>query len=691
MIYLVSNKIDVNVPDIQKISVEDSLRMMSSWPVVQFDTETTGLDARLCVLIALQFGYKDFKTGQQDQVVVDCRSVSPLLYKEFIETHHLIGHNLKFDLQFLYNENIIPLNVYDTMICERVLYLGYAPRQVSFSLQSLISRYLSVELDKSFQAQIAIKGLTLEGIRYSAGDVVYLQDIRRKQMDVAKSRNSIGAFKVECACVPAMAYLEWCGIYLDANAWKQKMIKDAAAADKALSDLNQMIGTHPKLAERYGKSVYCENSLFDNPDEPTWGSTINWNSPEQVIPIFQTLGFSTVTVDKKTHEEKDSVLKDVLAGQKGIDDAFLGCYLNYKNKQKRMDSYGKKYLNQINPKTGRLHTIFRQIGTKSGRMASGNSKQYNVDLALASGLQVNEVTYCNMQNLPRDAETRACFKAMPGNVFISCDYAAEESRVQADVWNEKTLLDSFAQGIDTHNLYAKMCFPEELKDVDVKDVKKVRPDLRQLAKSAEFATAYGSDGSSIATKIGVAREKAKDMVAGIVKGMPGMVAFKKATAKFLLKNGYMVIHPQTGHRIYWPGWSTYKSEAERMDRQFWEDYELYHKGKKNDPVCEMVKKHRKQRASWLEKNVLNYPIQGGSAIVLKRAAAELFRWVVKNNYFNKIWFCVFVHDEIDVECPKELADICAAAMSKIMTDASAMYYKKLPIPATCDIDTYWKH
>ena len=80
-----------------------------------------------------------------------------------------------------------------------------------------------------------------------------------------------------------------------------------------------------------------------------------------------------------------------------------------------------------------------------------------------------------------------------------------------------------------------------------------------------------------------------------------------------------------------------------MDRSFWEDYKIYHKGT-GDDVCKRVKRHMKRSGDWFNKNVLNYPIQGGSAIVLKQAASDFFKWVVDKGYFGKVLFCVFVHD-----------------------------------------------
>lgn len=696
MIYLVSNSIKDLPDDIQPLSVDNSIIMISQWPVVQFDTETTGLDCHICKLTSMQFGYKDYKSGESTQIVVDCQSIQPKLYKGVIESSHLIGHNLKFDLEFLYNHGIVPLDVYDTMICEQTLYLGYKPGRVSFSLYHVLLRNTGIELDKSFQSQIATKGLTVEGIRYAANDVVYLQDIRKIQMAIARDRNCLKAFIVENRFVPAIAYLEWCGVHLDVNKWKEKMKRDQDAMNKYLDELNNYVLSSTALNTEF------VSTTSDNSGDNSYSSSlfsfepkciVDWNSPKQVVPVFKKLGFNTTITDPATGKFTESINEKQIAFQRGVADDFLDAYLSYKGAYKAVTSYGQGHINQINPVTNRIHTEFRQIGTVTGRMASG-SKKPNKDLAKLKGLRSDLVTYCNMQNLPSKGEegklARACFTAQEGNTFVSCDYSAEESRVQADVWNEKSLLDSFANGIDTHNLYAKMCFPKELKDVDVKDVKKVRPDLRQTAKSAEFAVGYGSDGSSIAATIGLPVEKARAMVQGILKGMPGMASYKKRTAKFLKEHGYIVINPITGHRVYWPEWASWKAEEDRFDRRFWDDYAIYHKGT-NDDVAQMVRRHISSGHDWFEKNVLNYPIQGGSAIVLKQAAADLFEWVVKHGYFGKILFCVFVHDEIDAECPIELSDEFSKVITSIMERAAAKYYKRLPIPASCDINSFWVH
>lgn len=206
----------------------------------------------------------------------------------------------------------------------------------------------------------------------------------------------------------------------------------------------------------------------------------------------------------------------------------------------------------------------------------------------------------------------------------------------------------------------------------------------------KVAVGYGSDGTSIANSIGMPIEKAKAMVANLLKGMPGMAAYKKKTVRFLKKNGYIVINEYTGHRIYWPEWAVWKAENDQFDDAFWYEYYAVHKGT-GDAVDERVKRNKALGHDWFNKNVLNYPIQGGSAIVLKQAAADLFKWVVDNGYFGKILFCVFVHDEICIECPESIADTFGKVLVRIMQNAAGKYYKKLPIPAEATCGKFWIH
>ena len=684
MIFFVTNQQELfDNPLYKRVSIEESLNIINSFgKAIQFDTETDGKDAHINNLLLAQFG----STDKQSQVVVDCTSVDICIYKSILESKLLIGQNLKFDLQFCYTKGIHPLNVYDLMIVEQFIHLGFPPGLISYSLAAMSERYLGIHIDKTIRGQIRYRGIDTEVIQYAANDVIHMADIMKKQVAILKERNAITGAKIECDFTPVIAYLEWCGIKLDITKWEDKMKQDQLNLKNAVKELNNYCINNPKLK----KWVYIntQGDLFSGYNlEPQFN--IDWQKKE-AIKVFQALGFNTKAISKTTGEESDSVTEKLLAPQKGIDDEFLKLYFNYQGYYKVTTSFGQGHLNAINPKTGRIHTVYRAIGTISGRMSSG-SDQPNEDLAKLKKLPAKECKYPNMQQLPHDEITRACFVSEKGNLFCSCDYAAMEARIGADVYNEHKLLDEFLYGSgDTHAAYAKAVFAEELKDVETKDVKEKRPDLRSKVKSIEFAVQFGSDGTAVAPQLKIPVEEARQLVINLLNGMSGLKAFKEKWSKFVLDNGYMIIMPQTGHKAYWHDWEHWKDVQSSYTKEFWDNYKMYHKGT-GDDVCKEVKQHFQAKSKWCDRMSLNLPTQGGGAIVLKEAATALYKWIIDNGYWGKILFVNFTHDEINSEFPEELKNTYPNVVAKFMQDAAAKYYHKLPIPASAEVEKFWRH
>lgn len=477
MIYLVTTQTELFKSDIYTIiSSKESIDKIKKWKNIQFDTETSGRNPHLCKLLCAQFGNDEF----DERIVVDCSTVDIKEYKEVLESKTLIGHNLKFDLQFLYNYSIIPRKIYDTMIVEQLLYLGYPSGVKHYSLKAVAEEYLGIDIDKTVRGQIIWRGLDDAVIKYAAYDVVYLEQIAHKQIEECRKKECLVGAKLECDVVPAIAYTEWCGIYLDENKWKTKMLKDKENLNNSLKALNDYCIAHPKLQ----KWVYVnlQGDLFLGFDTtPKW--KVDWQKQE-AIKVIQALGFNTKVQDKKTGEDKDSVLEKLLKAQKGIDDTFLKLYFDYQGYYKVVSSFGQGHLNAINPITGRLHTNIWQLGAASGRMSCGGGE--DEDLCKYKKLPKGSCKMLNLQQLPHDEETRACFTAPKGYKFVSCDYSSEEARLAGDIYQDEAILDMFRKGIDSHSMYAKIFFKEELKDIDVNDVKKLRPDLRSKAKGPEF-------------------------------------------------------------------------------------------------------------------------------------------------------------------------------------------------------------
>lgn len=716
MIYFVSNQAELfQETEYTMISVEKSLEILYTWNMFQFDSETNGRDAHLNELLLIQFGNVEGTV----QIVVDVTTVPIARYKDYIESHFMIGQNLKFDLQFLFNHDIIVLNCYDTMIVEQLMYLGYpyflvgsseeiineychfvynyegydnldaeykkrllqanVPKAAEFmyehsgaNLKALCHRYLGINIDKTVRGEIIWRGIDTAVIKYAAGDVMYLGDIMKKQLEACRIRGLINGARLECDFVPVISYLEWCGIKLDEEEWLSKMTLDEVIRDTFLRSLNDFVIASAQgksdfisvisLADKEDDELDDERKVFKNEErvpeldfeekgakfeayrckmktrlsdkfikadtqgdlffgfDPDPKCLINWDSSKQVVSILKALGFNTKVISKKTGEEADSALEKVLSKQKGINDVFLKLYLDYKEADKVCSTYGQPYINAINPKTGRIHTVFKQLGASSGRMSCG-SQQINTDLAKLKKLPLNtkknklKCAYPQVQNLPANHRTRRCFVSEKGNLFCSCDYSALESRLGADIYNEKSMIEEFLHGSgDMHSLVAKACFPNELEGIPVKMVKKVRPDLRKKAKAPEFAKQFGGGSSSIADSLGISIEEADKIGDAYDKGFPGVTNFGKRALDNVKRNGYILINPITGHKVYWADHSYWVIEGKTFDSAFWDNYKRQKQELGEDFKYTWVKRRVSLHFKAVSKQGrlgLNSPTQGG--------------------------------------------------------------------------------
>ena len=669
--------------DFKVISVEESLKIMESWQVVQLDSETTGRDCHLCDLLCVQLG----NDNADVRIVIDTATVDIRKYKDVLESKMCIGHNLKFDLQFLYNYGIIPRKVYDTMIVEQLLYLGWPAGQVSYSLKEVAWRRLNINIDKTVRGEIIWRGLDADVIHYAAGDVMYLERIMKSQVEDLKKQDLMRAAKIECNFVPVIAYLEWCGIHLDRNKWKAKMQKDEEALDEARKALDNFAVSTPELKQF--TYVNRQGDLWNGFDL-TPKCTVNWSSSRQVVNIAKILGFDVSIKDKKTGEDKESVLEKHLKPQKGINDEFLKLYFNYQEYAKVVTSFGQGHLNAINPKTNRIHTVYRQLGAASGRMSCG-SQQPNTDLAKVNKVSPKNCTYPNMQQLPSDEDTRSAFTAPEGYEWCSCDYSALESRLGADIYNEKSMLDEFLHGSgDMHSLCAYMVYKKEIpRDTPIKEIKHKFPHLRKAVKPIEFSQQFGGSEFAIQGAMGCTLEEAQAFKEAYDTGFPGIAEFKKRGSEFVRKNGYILMCKYSGHKMYWWDHKEWLERQKSFTQEFWEDYRNNHKGT-NDEIAREVSMHFKA-ASKYDRMALNAPTQGSGIVILKIAMTDFFNWIVDNNYFGKVELSALVHDEANIIYPKELHNIAPKELQECMEHAASLVCTKLPIPAEPAINSYWEH
>ena len=643
MIYLVShNKSLFKTDKYIEATIEQAMSVLLPLKLCQLDTETKGLDCHTKALLTIQLGNKD------NQVVIDWTTLTPRekqIVKNYLESDRLfLGWNLMFDLTFLYVQGIYPKHIWDGMIVEQLLYLGYPAQMREKSLKAAAWNYLNINIDKTVRGKIVNDGLTTEVVIYAAGDVTYIEDIKEKQDIEIEKQGMKLAVELECEFVKSLAYFKYCGVHLDITKWKAKMTKDQAKLDKAISELNAWVvawdkenphngydiqypelkypkysADYPAEVKRLIKDGYkrfpqedlqtpdgkvdaykkviknqftridTQGDLFTGFDtEPK--CVINWSSQKQVIPLFELLGINVETFDKKTKQKKKSIEANVLKPQKN-DFPIIPIFLEYQEAAKVVSTYGQNWLNAINPKTGRIHADFHSIGTDTARVSSGGG-----------------VWKLNMQNLPHDPETRACFTSEEGNAWLSADYQSQESRIIASVSKDEKMIDLFEHGCgDVHSLVAYMSYPNIIpRDTKIEDIKKLYHNWRQKAKSIEFAINYGGDYNTISKNDGIPVEEAKEIYDNFMEGFPGIKRYQDYCRMAVMRDGYILLNPLTGHRAHIYDAEELKETHNKMQEPgFWEYYQNVRKRNPQDEIVQEVR-HYMQRKAASEKQSINY-------------------------------------------------------------------------------------
>jgi len=681
MIYLVSaDQFLFDIPDIKLVSVEKSLEILASLEIVGLDTETTGLDPYTKDLKLVQLGCKDF------QVVIDTTTIDICKYKDYLESDRLfLLWNAKFDLKWFYKYGIIIKNVYDGFLAEKLMWLGYPVGFHTMSLKAAGEEYLGIELDKTVRGKIIYSKLDEEIIRYGANDVQWLESIREKQLEKLKEKELLVALDIENRFVRVLAYIEWCGVKLDVDKWKEKMRKDSIREEAAKKLLDEW------LLENIPDSPYIyidrQGDLFrEEAFDLTPKVSINWNSAKQLIPIFKKYGIDVVVQDKEKGGTKDSIDAKTLKPQ-ADKCSLIPLYLEYKEAVKVTSTYGENFLEQINPVSGRIHTNYQQLGADTTRITSGGKDK------------ADRIEYVNLLNLPADAETRACFVAEPGNKWISIDYSGQETYLMASIADDKAIIKELMEGSgDIHSLTAYISYPEIPRDTPIKDIKKLYHNLRQEAKGIEFAINYGGNADTICRNKGIPMAEAEKIYNNYMSGFSGLKKYQEFRRKDWFQKGYILLNPLTGHKAFIYDYDKLKEEKARMSSDTW-DWEYYRQMKKEYPDCDTVQlvKHFFKRKADSERQSINYPIQATGSMCLRVALINFFNYICDNNLFNKVKITITPYDEINCEAPAEIAEEVASEVHKDMIKAGAIFCTRCTLEADTSrlkdgsLPDYWVH
>jgi DNA polymerase-1 len=237
------------------------------------------------------------------------------------------------------------------------------------------------------------------------------------------------------------------------------------------------------------------------------GQPFNLGSPVQLGEIlFGKLGHKGGKKGKSGQYSTDVTVLEDLAGQ-GVEIARK--VLDWRQLQKLKSTYTDTLQDQINSKTGRVHTSYSLAGAQTGRLASTDPNLQNIPIRTEIGRQI------------RDA-----FVAEPGNVILSADYSQIELRLAAHIADVGPLREAFEAGEDIHARTAQELYGE------------VNRDTRGRAKTINFSILYGISRWGLAKRLESTPEDAQALIDAYFKRFPGINSYIQETLESVRESGH---------------------------------------------------------------------------------------------------------------------------------------------------------
>ncbi len=644
-----------------------SLEEMILPETLALDTETTGLTPRNCDIFCVQIG-----TGENNYIIHmydDNYQFSDLV--PYLNNKILIGHNILFDLDFMYKYGFYPKQVLDTMLASKILYNGdFWNSRHDFG--SVMKRELDVYYDKTDQKNIHLVKLSQPStIEYSFNDVDRLKELHDALLTKIKNGGFKATYDLHCRYIKALAYMEQCGLPISPEKWLEKMNVDIVNTVKSKETIeNYIYNNVPSYADN-------QLDMFDTVKR----INVSINSPKQMIKVFEKLGIPT-----KDKDGKDSINENIISKSKH---EFVDLWLAFQNANHRVTTFGESIYSKI--ENNRIYTNFNPM----------------VDTARLSTRKGN----INFLNFPADKETRYCFEANEGNVMIVCDYSGQETVVAADLSGDKAMTKSVVEGADLHCLLARVLFPE-IADLTDEEITKNHKEKRNASKAPRFAMSYGGNAYTIHMNEGIPLERAQEIEQGFKALHEGLYTWGDQVFKRAIAVGY--IESADGWKLKLPKYDLYiqyEKEVKAISRLEWQ---MYSAGKKEykaskEPVkkgevpyviqsqanVDIYRKYRKAVSDYFkmkseyQRLCLNNPVQSRSAHQLKLATCLIFEWIIENKLINIVKICNTVHDEIILECPKAIGDQAKKALETAMLTGGNHYLTNLKIKADANIGNSW--
>lgn len=334
------------------------------------------------------------------------------------------------------------------------------------------------------------------------------------------------------------------------------------------------------------------------------GHEFNISSPQQLgTVLFEELNLPS----KKKGKTGYSTAADVL--NKLVDKhPIINMIIEYRMLTKLYNTYIEGLISSIHP-DGKVHTIYTQTLTRTGRLSSIEPNLQNIPIRYEYGKLI-----------------RKAFLPSPNSLILSSDYSQIELRVLAHMANVEALIDAFNNDIDIHTKTASDIF-----NVPISEVTK---SMRRIAKAVNFGIIYGISGYGLSENLGISTKEASNFIEQYLNTYPGIKTYMDETIKKAHENKYVKT--------------------------------LFNR-KRNIP--ELDNKNYMIR-SGAERIALNTPIQGTSADIIKIAMVEASKKLKENNMKTKM--ILQVHDELIFDVFKDELDMVKEIVKETMEGVCKM-------------------
>ena len=449
------------------------------------------------------------------------------------------------------------------------------PAKNEYTIEKLASEYFGTVIEKPEVKQLSLlDDVETDRSEYLAKCAVALGVLNERIGDKIKENGQEKLYQeVELPLVTVLAHLEINGFLVDDNQLKE-------------------------FADKLGEKI----DALTNEIYMLAGEEFNINSPKQLgVILFEKLELKPVKKTKTGYATNADVLEKLRDKH-----PIVNFIMEYRQLAKLKSTYCDGLRAVVNPNTHRIHSVFTQTVTVTGRLSS---------------------TEPNLQNIPTRTELgreiRKMFVAKEDYVLVDADYSQIELRVLAHIANDETMINAFRNNEDIHAVTASQVLGIPLEDVT--------KEQRSSAKAVNFGIVYGIGEFSLAQDLHISVKEAKAYIESYLEKYHGVRNYMESIKEQAKKDGYV---------------KTMLNRIRYIPELKSPNYNIRQFG---------------------ERVALNTPIQGTAADIIKLAMVRVDNRLINEGLKSKL--ILQVHDELIVEAHKDEVDKVKQILSEEMQSA----------------------